>query len=312
MRVLLATPHGFCAGVVRAIEILDSALELYGRPLYVYHEIVHNKHIVQQFVDKGVVFVGSLDEVPTGGWLLFSAHGVSPQVRQEAAGRLRTIDATCPLVAKVHAAAARMARNGYQILLIGHAGHDEVVGTMGVAPGRIRLVESVEQAERIDVPDPQRVAFLTQTTLSLDDANRIITVLRRRFPKISGPRSTDICYATQNRQDAVRQLAAEADVVLVLGSRNSSNSLRLVEVSRECGVEAYLIDDVGEIEPLWLVDAETVVLTAGASAPEHVVADCMDWLRKTFGATMEERRIREENVAFPLPVLPIVDAQAVP
>lgn len=303
MKILLASPHGFCAGVVRAIDTLEQALAIYGPPLYVYHEIVHNKHVVQQFQDRGARFVETLDEVPDGAMVLFSAHGISPQVRAEAQRRLRTIDATCPLVAKVHTEACHLAQLDYTILLIGHQGHDEVVGTLGEAPDRMILVESPEQAESVEVTDPRRVAYLTQTTLSLDDANRIITVLRRRFPQIRGPRTQDICYATQNRQEAVRELAPEVDLVLVLGSRNSSNSIRLVEVARECGRSAYLIDEVKEIDESWLNGAESVLLTAGASAPEHVVWECISWLRNRYGAEFVERRVREENVSFRLPSL---------
>jgi 4-hydroxy-3-methylbut-2-enyl diphosphate reductase len=308
MKVLLATPHGFCAGVVRAIKTLELALEIYGAPVFVYHEIVHNKHVVREFENRGVIFVDSADEVPDGALLLFSAHGVSPQLRDEAARRLQTIDATCPLVAKVHTEAARLAERGYTIVLIGHAGHDEVVGTMGEAPERMVLVETAEQAELLEVPNPERIAYLTQTTLSIDDANRIIQVLQRRFPAIIGPRTQDICYATQNRQDAVRELAQQADVVLVLGSRNSSNSIRLVEVSRECGAHAHLIDAIDEIDTAWLENAEIVVITAGASAPEHLVWECISWLQNRYDAEFEERRLREENVSFKLPnLLPIVD-----
>jgi 4-hydroxy-3-methylbut-2-enyl diphosphate reductase len=308
MKVLLATPHGFCAGVVRAIRALDGALEIYGAPLYVYHEIVHNKHVVREFERRGVIFVDSVEEVPDGALLLFSAHGVSPQLRDQAAQRLRTIDATCPLVAKVHNEAASLASKGYTIVLIGHAGHDEVVGTMGEAPDQMILVETEQQAEQLRVPDSNKIAYLTQTTLSMDDANRIIQVLRRRFPGIKGPRTQDICYATQNRQDAVRELARQADVVLVLGSRNSSNSIRLVEVSRECGARSHLIDAIGEIDTAWLENVEIVVVTAGASAPEHLVWDCIDWLQEHYGAEFEERRLREEDVSFKLPnLLPVID-----
>jgi 4-hydroxy-3-methylbut-2-enyl diphosphate reductase len=304
MKVLLASPHGFCAGVVRAIDTLEHALRWYGPPLYVYHEIVHNKHVVRQFEQQGVVFVESLDDVPDGALLLFSAHGISPEVRQLAERRrLRTIDATCPLVAKVHSEAVGLARAGYTIVLIGHADHDEVVGTMGEAPERIVLVETPEQAESLQVADPARIAYLTQTTLSVDDANRIVSVLRRRFPHIRGPHTQDICYATQNRQDAVRQLARQAQLVLVLGSNNSSNSIRLVEVAQECGTAARLVDQLEEIDAEWLQGVETVLVTAGASAPEHLVWECVDWLKREFGAEFEEHRIREENVEFRLPNL---------
>lgn len=312
MKVLLATPHGFCAGVVRAIKTLESALELHGTPLYVYHEIVHNKHVVRQFEERGVVFVDSVDDVPDGAVLLFSAHGVSPQVRDQARIRLSTIDATCPLVAKVHTEAARLAEQGHTILLIGHAGHEEVMGTMGEAPEQILLVENVEQAARVTVPNADKVAYLTQTTLSTDDANRIIKVLRRRFPAIRGPRTQDICYATQNRQEAIRELACQADLVLVLGSQNSSNSIRLVEVSRECGARAHLIDQIAEIDTTWLQDTEIIAVTAGASAPEPLVWECIEWLKEHYDAEFEEHRFREEDVSFRLPnIVPVMDLQPV-
>ena len=311
MKVILASPHGFCAGVVRAIEALESALETHGLPLYVYHEIVHNKHIVQQFRQRGVVFVNSIDEVPPGQTLMFSAHGVAPQVRAEARQYLRTMDVTCPLVQKVHAEAARFASLGYTILLIGHQGHDEIVGIMGEAPARIRLIETVQDAERVAVENPEKVAYLTQTTLSIDESKRLIDILRRRFPGIVGPKSSDICYATQNRQEAVRELAPAADLVLVVGSRNSSNTIRLAEVARECGTPAHLIDDVGDIDPAWFWEVATVVLTAGASAPEHLVEACMVWLVERFGATAEHRIVRRENLRFGASI-PIVAPQGVP
>lgn len=301
MKVLLANPHGFCAGVVMVVKALERALEVLGAPLYVYHEIVHNKHVVERFRRLGVVFVDSISDVPEGANLLYSAHGVSPQVRDEArARRLMTIDATCPLVTKVHIEAARFARQGYTIFLIGHEGHDEVIGTMGEAPEQIILVETPEDVDRVTVTNPQRVAYLTQTTLSVDDANRVIAALRRRFPDIVGPPKEDICYATQNRQEAVRELAREADLVLVVGSRNSSNSLRLAEVAEQFA-KAYLIDDVSDINPDWFGGAETVVLTAGASAPEELVLECLNWLQNEFRAEIERRMVREEDVVFPLP-----------
>ncbi|HJT36132.1 MAG TPA: 4-hydroxy-3-methylbut-2-enyl diphosphate reductase [Pirellulales bacterium] len=301
MKVLLANPHGFCAGVVMVVKALDRALEILGAPLYVFHEIVHNKHVVDRFRARGVVFVNTISEVPEGANLLYSAHGVSPQVREEArARRLRTIDATCPLVTKVHIEAARFAQQGYTIFLIGHEGHDEVIGTMGEAPKQIILVETPDDVERVAVSDNGRLAYLTQTTLSVDDANRVIAALRRRFPKIEGPPKEDICYATQNRQEAVRELAREADLVLVVGSGNSSNSLRLAEVAEQFA-RAYLIDDVGDIEHDWFEDVNTVVLTAGASAPEELVLECLDWLKNEFHAEVERRVVREEDVLFPLP-----------
>jgi 4-hydroxy-3-methylbut-2-enyl diphosphate reductase len=302
MKILLANPHGFCAGVVMVIESLERALKLLGTPLYVFHEIVHNTHVVEQFRRRGVVFVDSVDDVPEGANLLFSAHGVSPQVRAAARNRkLRTIDATCPLVTKVHLEAAKFAREGYTILLIGHAGHDEVVGTLGEAPGQILLVETQEDAERLELPHSKKLAYLTQTTLSVDDANRVITVLRRRFPHMVGPPKDDICYATQNRQEAVRELASEADLILVVGSQNSSNSIRLTEVAREHNAAAHLIDNVSDIRPEWFDGVETVVLTAGASAPEELVWECIHWLRERLGAEVETRIVRNEDVQFLLP-----------
>jgi 4-hydroxy-3-methylbut-2-en-1-yl diphosphate reductase len=301
MKVLLANPHGFCAGVVMVVKALERALDTLGAPLYVYHEIVHNTHVVERFRRRGVVFVNSITEVPEGANLLYSAHGVSPQVRDEARRRrLRTIDATCPLVTKVHIEAIRFAQQGYTIFLIGHEGHDEVIGTMGEAPEQILLVETPEDVERVTVKNPERLAYLTQTTLSVDDANRVIAALRRRFPQIVGPPKEDICYATQNRQEAVRELAREADLVLVVGSRNSSNSVRLAEVAEQFS-RAYLIDDVHDIDASWFGGVDTVVLTAGASAPEELVLECLDWLQNVFQAEIERRVVREEDVVFPLP-----------
>ncbi len=302
MKVLLASPRGFCAGVNMAIESLEMALRAFETPVYVYHEIVHNKHVVDTFRDRGVVFVDQLEKVPEGSTLLFSAHGVSPHVRNVARQRrLRTIDATCPLVTKVHLEAIRYAREGYTILLIGHAGHDEVVGTIGEAPGAIHLVESPEDVDSLAVPDEQRVAYLTQTTLSVDDANRIIRRLRERFPHIASPPKEDICYATQNRQEAVAWLADEADMVLVLGSQNSSNSQRLAELATERGVPARLIDGAEDIDPDWFDGSETILITAGASAPEIVVRACIEALTNRFQASVETRSLRAENVSFPLP-----------
>ena len=302
MKVLLANPHGFCAGVVMVVRSLERALELLGAPLYVFHEIVHNKHVVEDFQRRGVCFIDSIDEAPEGANLLYSAHGVSPAVREQARQRrLHTIDATCPLVTKVHLEAVRFARDGYTIVLIGHEGHDEVIGTMGEAPGQIVLVETPEDVSRLEVPDPDRVAYLTQTTLSVDDANRVIAALRERFPNIASPPKEDICYATQNRQEAVRELAGEAEVMLVVGSGNSSNSIRLAEVARQHGARAYLIDDVHDIDPAWLDGVERVALTAGARAPEKLVIECLDWLQTCYGAEVENRVVREEDVVFPLP-----------
>lgn len=302
MKVLLASPHGFCAGVVMAIKSLERALELLGPPLYVYHEIVHNKHVVRQFEHQGVVFVESIDDVPEGSNLLYSAHGVSPEIRERARQRrLHTIDATCPLVAKVHAEAIRFARQEYSIVLIGHQGHDEIIGVMGEAPGKITLVETAEEVPEMQVANPDRVAYLTQTTLSVDEAARIIAALRERFPNIAAPPKADICYATQNRQEALRTLAPEADVVLVVGSQNSSNSVRLAEAAREGGTPAYLIDDVADIDPTWFENVETVVVTAGASAPEHLVQECLRWLELLFDAEVQQRVVRREEVTFALP-----------
>lgn len=302
MKIILASPRGFCAGVNMAIESLDLAIAAFGPPVYVYHEIVHNKFVVESFRGKGAVFVDDLNDVPCGSTLLFSAHGVSPEVRRVARERkLRAIDATCPLVTKVHLEAVRFAREGYRIVLIGHEGHDEVVGTMGEAPESMLLVQTPEEVDALELPAGTKLAYLTQTTLSVDDANRIIARLRARFPDIASPPKEDICYATQNRQEAVRWLAGEADVVLVLGSQNSSNSQRLKELARERGVPAYLIDRARDISPEWFRGAETVVITAGASAPESVVQECVDFLQAQYQADVEHRALREEEVHFPLP-----------
>jgi 4-hydroxy-3-methylbut-2-enyl diphosphate reductase len=302
MKCILASPRGFCAGVNMAIDSLELALKLHGAPLYVYHEIVHNKYVVDRFKARGVTFVDDINEVPPGGVLLYSAHGVSPQIRHVARQRqLCTIDATCPLVTKVHLEAIRYARQKYTIILIGHEGHDEVIGTMGEAPEAIVLVETPEDVDRLEIADENRVAYLTQTTLSLDDATRIIARLRERFPNIVSPPTEDICYATQNRQEAVKILAHEADLCLVLGSQNSSNSQRLAEIARESGIPAYLIDDATEIDLAWFAGVETVLITAGASAPEEVVTECVEFLKRELGATVEERLVRHEDVHFQLP-----------
>jgi 4-hydroxy-3-methylbut-2-enyl diphosphate reductase len=302
MKILLAAPRGFCAGVNMAIESLDLAIQAFGTPIYVYHEIVHNKYVVDTFRAKGAVFVDALDEVPEGSTLLFSAHGVSPEIRRLARERkLYAIDATCPLVTKVHLEAVRYAKEGYTILLIGHEGHDEVIGTMGEAPEAMVLVESAEQADRLEFAPGTKLAYLTQTTLSVDDANRIIARLRDRFPQIANPPKDDICYATQNRQEVIHTLAPEADVVIVLGSQNSSNSQRLKEIAQENSIPAYLIDGAKDIDEQWFAGAETVVVTAGASAPESVVEECVNYLCERFGATVEARTIRSEDVHFPLP-----------
>ena len=303
MKIILAAPRGFCAGVNMAIECLDMALNAFGAPIYVYHEIVHNRFVVESFTDRGVVFVDDLDDVPENSHLLFSAHGVSPEIRQIARDRqLVAIDATCPLVTKVHLEAIRFAKLGYHIVLIGHEGHDEVVGTMGEVPESIVLVESEEEVDQLDFPAEARVAYLTQTTLSVDDASRIIRRLEKRFPQIASPAKEDICYATQNRQEAVRLLAKEANLVLVLGSQNSSNSQRLKEISLELNIPAQLIDGVEDIDSSWFDEIETVLITAGASAPESVVEDCVVYLQKNYQAEVEVRTIREEEVHFQLPV----------
>ncbi|WP_165232682.1 4-hydroxy-3-methylbut-2-enyl diphosphate reductase [Aquisphaera insulae] len=302
MRIILANPRGFCAGVNMAIECLERALDFFGPPVYVYHEIVHNKYVVDRFKGRGTVFVESLDEVPEGSPLLYSAHGVSPQIREQARGRrLVAVDATCPLVTKVHLEAIKYAREGYTIFLIGHEGHDEVIGTMGEAPEQMVLVETAEDVEKLDIGNPEKLAYLTQTTLSVDDANLVIAALRRRFPQIANPPKDDICYATQNRQEGVRELASRSDLVLVLGSQNSSNSRRLAEIALSLGVPSHLIDGVSEIRAEWFEGVGTVLITAGASAPEDVVQECVDYLVRNHGATMEEAYVREENVHFPLP-----------
>ncbi len=301
MKIILANPRGFCAGVNMAIESLERALDLFGAPLYVYHEIVHNKYVVERFRSRGVVFVEGLDEIPEGSPLLYSAHGVSPQIRQQSRDRkLKAIDATCPLVTKVHLEAVKYAKEGYTIILIGHEGHDEVIGTMGEAPDRMILVETAEDVEKLDI-NPEKMAYLTQTTLSVDDANVVIAALRKKFPQIANPPKDDICYATQNRQDAVRQLAAEADLVLVLGSQNSSNSRRLQEIADLVGPSCPPDRRGFRDRSAWLVGVDTVLITAGASAPEDVVQECVDYLQTTYGASIDARTIREESVHFPLP-----------
>lgn len=302
MRILLANPRGFCAGVNMAIESLDRALELFGTPIYAYHEIVHNRPVVERFRARGVVFVDDIADVPEGGTVLYSAHGVAPAIREQSARRrLRAIDATCPLVTKVHLEAIRFASEGYRIILIGHEGHEEIVGTMGEAPEAITLVESVDDVSRLPFPPDAKLAWLTQTTLSVDEANIIVAALRQRYPGIVGPHKDDICYATQNRQEAIRELVPEADLVIVLGSQNSSNSQRMAEVARDHGKPAYLIDGVTELNDEWFEGVNTVLVTAGASAPEDVVRDCVQYLTDHFGAVCTERTVREEHVHFPLP-----------
>jgi 4-hydroxy-3-methylbut-2-enyl diphosphate reductase len=303
MKILLARPRGFCAGVNMAVEALERALALFGTPLYVYHEIVHNRHVVESFETRGVVFVDDLDSVPPGSRLMYSAHGVSPAVHQAALARgLKVIDATCPLVRKVHFEAIRFAQLGYTIVLIGHEGHDEVLGTLGEAPEQTVLVETVDDIDRLQIADPSKVAYLSQTTLSVDDASVLIERLKQRFPQAIGAPKEDICYATQNRQESLKELLPEADVVLVVGSRNSSNTNRLVDVARSHGRAAYRVDAADELERDWFNDAQTVVLTAGASAPEERVTQCIEFLERFFDAVVEERGTRREHVEFPLPL----------
>jgi 4-hydroxy-3-methylbut-2-enyl diphosphate reductase len=302
MKVLLANPRGFCAGVNMAIESLDRAIDLFGTPIYAYHEIVHNRPVVERFRKKGVIFVDSIDEIPEGATVLYSAHGVAPQIREASARRkLRSIDATCPLVTKVHMEALRFADEGYQIVLIGHEGHEEIVGTMGEAPHVITLVESIADVARLKFAADTKLAWLTQTTLSVDEAEVIVDALRKRYPQIVGPHKDDICYATQNRQEAIKDLVPEADIVLVLGSQNSSNSQRMAEVAAAMGRPAYLVDGVNELREEWFRDTDCVLVTAGASAPEDVVTECVNYLRDRYSATVESRTVREEHVSFPLP-----------
>jgi 4-hydroxy-3-methylbut-2-enyl diphosphate reductase len=302
-RLILARPRGFCAGVDRAIDVVQSALKLFLPPVYVRREIVHNKHVIQSLAAQGAVFVDEIDQVPAGALVIFSAHGVSPDVRVRAeAKHLRVIDATCPLVTKVHTEAVRFAEEGRSIILVGHAGHDEIVGTMGEAPQCTQLVSSVEDAEKVQVSDPHRVAVITQTTLGVDDTRGIIEVLRRRFPKMVSPASDDICYATQNRQGAVKLLAKEAEVILVLGSENSSNSRRLREVAGISGARAYLIEDATKIDPAWLEGAQCVGITAGASAPEHLVLDVVAYFKNRGVEQVEEIEAVEEKVTFAPPL----------
>jgi len=302
MRIILARPRGFCAGVEMAVQTLELALQRLSPPIYVYHEIVHNKHVVQRFRGRGVIFVDDLVVVPPGATVIFSAHGVSPAVRTKARERrLRKIDATCPLVTKVHLEAIRFAEQGYRIVLIGHRGHDEVEGTVGEVPAAIHLVESVADVERLNFPPDQKLAYLMQTTLSVDDARRIVERLRARFPDIVGPAKDDICYATQNRQDAVRRLAERADVVLVVGSQNSSNSQRLREVAAQHGARAFLIDGPAELDLRWFGSDDTVVITAGASAPEDAVQAVVQALQENFRVEMESDLDVVESQHFPLP-----------
>ena len=301
-RVLLAAPRGYCAGVDRAVQTVERALDLYGAPIYVRKEIVHNKHVVEQLRARGAVFVDGETEVPEGETVVFSAHGVAPSVHANAEARgLDTIDATCPLVTKVHVEAKKFAEHGYTIVLVGHSGHEEVEGTMGEAPGSIVLVESEDDVDRLEVEDPERVAYLTQTTLSVDETARIIARLRERFPGITGPRTDDICYATTNRQAAVRQLARECDLVLVIGSRNSSNSQRLVEVARDYGADSHLIDNEAQVREEWLEGPRTVGISSGASAPEELVSRLVDFFRARGTEDVAELEVVQEDVRFMLP-----------
>ncbi|HEV2274567.1 MAG TPA: 4-hydroxy-3-methylbut-2-enyl diphosphate reductase [Acidobacteriaceae bacterium] len=301
-RVLLLKPRGFCAGVVRAIDIVNIALDAFGAPIYVRKEIVHNRFVVNELAEKGAIFVDDIDDVPSGMRVIYSAHGVSPAVRERSKARqLKVIDATCPLVTKVHVEAVKFARQGYSLVLIGHRDHDEIEGTLGEAPDVTQVVSTVQEVATLEVPDPDRVAYLTQTTLSLDEARDIIHALKAKYPNIVGPHSQDICYATENRQVAVKNVAHQADLVLVVGSNNSSNSNRLVEVSRNLSTNAYLIENSGAINPAWLEEAETVAVTAGASAPEVLVAEVVEYLRDRGFSAVDEVEVMPENVRFGLP-----------
>jgi len=301
-RVLLLKPRGFCAGVVRAIDIVRIALETFGAPIYVRKEIVHNSYVVNDLAKKGAIFVNELDEVPEGARVIYSAHGVSPAVRQRAKDRgLKVIDATCPLVTKVHVEAIKFAKQGYSLVLVGHRDHEEVEGTQGEAPDVTQVVSTVHEVEALVVPDPDKVAYLTQTTLSLDEAKYMIDALKKKFPNIVGPHAQDICYATENRQTAVKNVAHGADVVLVVGSRNSSNSNRLVEVSQNLGTNSFLIDKAEDIQPEWLNGADTVAVTAGASAPEVLVQDVVGYLQTKGYGSVDEVEVMPENVRFGLP-----------
>jgi 4-hydroxy-3-methylbut-2-en-1-yl diphosphate reductase len=302
-KLLLAAPRGYCAGVDRAVQTVERALTLYGAPVYVRKEIVHNKHVVEQLRERGAIFVEELDDsIPEGAMTVFSAHGVSPAVHAEAERRsLRTIDATCPLVTKVHREAVKFAAEGYTIILIGHAGHEEVEGTMGEAPDHIVLVETEEDVDALQVPDPEKIAYISQTTLSVDETLAIINRLREKFPHITGPRTDDICYATTNRQAAVKQMAPLCDLVLVIGSRNSSNSNRLVEVAREHGAASHLIDNETQVDETWLEGVETVGITSGASAPEELVRRLVDYFRERGVDDVSEFEVVQEDVRFMLP-----------
>lgn len=301
-KIVLAKPRGFCAGVDRAIEIVEQSLAIFGAPVYVRREIVHNPHVVAELRNKGAIFVDELDEVPEKATTIFSAHGVSPAVHAQAKERrLRVIDATCPLVTKVHVEAKRFATEDYTLLLIGHEGHDEVIGTMGEAPHAIKLVQTVEEAQRIEIDTPDKVAVITQTTLSVDDTRAIIEKLKSRFPKLVTPSKDDICYATQNRQNAVKQICDQAEVILVIGAKNSSNSVRLTEVAKDAGRSGYLVNDTSEIDPAWFEGVTVAGVTSGASAPEHLVQEVVDYLKKLGATEVEEVELVREEVSFGLP-----------
>jgi 4-hydroxy-3-methylbut-2-enyl diphosphate reductase len=309
-KLLLAAPRGYCAGVDRAVQTVERALEIHGAPVYVRKEIVHNKHVVEQLRKRGAIFVEEQTEVPEGAVCVFSAHGVAPSVRSGAQARsLQTIDATCPLVTKVHREAVRFAEQGYTIVLVGHDGHEEVEGTMGEAPERILLVQNEQDVDELEIDDPKRVAYITQTTLAVDETSSILTRLRERFPSIVGPRTDDICYATTNRQAAVKQMASSCDLLLVIGSRNSSNSVRLVEVARDCGTVAHLIDNAGEVQEEWLSDMRVVGISSGASAPENLVAELVEFFRERGVSDISEFDVVREDVRFMLPK-PIREAVA--
>jgi len=309
--VLLAAPRGYCAGVERAIDIVEVALATYGPPVYVRKQIVHNLHVVRDLEAKGAVFVEELDEVPEGARVVFSAHGVAPEVHQQARDRdLRVVDATCPQVTKVHQEARKFAGRGYEIVLVGHAGHEEVAGTMGQAPAAVHLVGDEQEAARVEVADPERVAYLTQTTLSVDETAGVIDTLRRRFPVLAGPRSDDICYATQNRQAAVKALARQCQLVLVIGAENSSNSKRLVEVARNSGCASHLVAEASAVDPAWFEGVETVGVTSGASAPEWLVDELVAALRQRGASEVREVEVVPEDVHFALPGTLRRDAEA--
>ena len=306
MKVILAKPRGFCAGVNRAITIVNQALDHYGAPVYILHEIVHNTHVVRELAEKGAVFVEKLEEIPTGSVTIFSAHGVALAVDERARKLgLRTIDATCPLVTKVHRRVSRLNKIGYDVLMIGHKGHPEVEGTCGHAAGAVHVVSTPEELNRLEVTDSSRVGYVTQTTLSLDDTKVMLHAIRNRFPEINEPKRTDICYATTNRQLVIRELAAMVDLVLVVGSKNSSNSNRLREAAATCGAQAHLIDQASEIDPGWLEGITTVGVSAGASAPEHLVTEVIAWLREHGAESVTEMKGEEESISFQIPDLKV-------